>query len=417
MAAEIKPGPGANNDKFSTSKKPILLSKLEGCNDDVNDAIIIPREDGVISVSDDRTVRVWLKRDSGQYWPSVCQYMSSGATSLHYHVETHRLFVGLENGFIDEFLLEQDYNRMTAMREYTAHTARVTGIVFSSIHNWLMSVGRDKLFQLHCSDSGQRLTTYGKTKTNYTLSDSWYTTLQFDEQSKHAFVGDYSGEITMLKVDSNTITVVACLSTHSGSIRTLEWNSTKQLLFSGSFDQNIIVWDIGGRQGIAYELHGHRNKVTALCYSSDDKLLLSGGEDGVIVCWNMLTPRRETTTWEESDTCQSCGKPFFWNMRAMMDQRQIGLRQHHCRNCGRALCAKCTTKRLPIPKMGFEFEVRVCDPCHIQLKAENQIPMASFHDAKHSITAMDLDISRKKLLTVGQDRVIKIWDITALLQP
>lgn len=54
MAAEIKPGPGANNDKFSTNKKPILLSKLEGCNDDVNDAIIIPREDGVISVCDDR---------------------------------------------------------------------------------------------------------------------------------------------------------------------------------------------------------------------------------------------------------------------------------------------------------------------------------------------------------------------------
>ena len=54
MAAEIKPAPGVNHDKFSTSRKPILLSKLEGCIDDVNAAIIIPREDGVISVCDDR---------------------------------------------------------------------------------------------------------------------------------------------------------------------------------------------------------------------------------------------------------------------------------------------------------------------------------------------------------------------------
>ena len=66
---------------------------------------------------------------------------------------------------------------------------------------------------------------------------------------------------------------------------------------------------------------------------------------------------------------QSCGRPFFWNMRAMMDQRQLGLRQHHCRHCGRALCGRCTTQRIPIPSMGFEFEVRVCSPCHIQLES------------------------------------------------
>lgn len=53
MAAEIKPAAGAN-EKFNSTKKPVLLSKLEGCSDDINAAIIIPGEDGVISVSDDR---------------------------------------------------------------------------------------------------------------------------------------------------------------------------------------------------------------------------------------------------------------------------------------------------------------------------------------------------------------------------
>lgn len=41
--------------------------------------------------------------------------------------------------------------------------------------------------------------------------------------------------------------------------------------------------------------------------------------------------------------------------------------------------------------------------------------LATFHDAKHSVVAMNLDETRKKLITVGQDRVIKIWDISALL--
>lgn len=69
MAAEIKPAPGGNHDKFSSSRKPVLLSKLEGCNDDVNAAIIIPREDGVISVCDDRYVTLMYSTDWQLIYP------------------------------------------------------------------------------------------------------------------------------------------------------------------------------------------------------------------------------------------------------------------------------------------------------------------------------------------------------------
>lgn len=46
----------------------------------------------------------------------------------------------------------------------------------------------------------------------------------------------------------------------------------------------------------------------------------------------------------------------------------------------------------------------------------SQTSLASFHDAKHNVVGMDLDASRRRLLTIGQDRLIKIWDISALLQ-
>ena len=52
MAAEINPAaPGTSRGNV---RKPELINKLEGCSDTVNMAVIIPREDGVISVSDDR---------------------------------------------------------------------------------------------------------------------------------------------------------------------------------------------------------------------------------------------------------------------------------------------------------------------------------------------------------------------------
>lgn len=49
MAAEIK-----SQNKQGNTRKPVLLSKLEGFNDDVNMAVVIPREDGVVTVSDDK---------------------------------------------------------------------------------------------------------------------------------------------------------------------------------------------------------------------------------------------------------------------------------------------------------------------------------------------------------------------------
>ncbi|XP_062594159.1 WD repeat and FYVE domain-containing protein 2-like, partial [Saccostrea cucullata] len=113
MAAQITSGPNQGN-----VRKPDLFSKLEGFNDDVNMAVFIPREDGVITVSDDKTLRVWLKRDTGQYWPSICHTLPSQAASLAYNEETRRTFIGLDNGTISEFNLTEDFNRMSQTRDY-----------------------------------------------------------------------------------------------------------------------------------------------------------------------------------------------------------------------------------------------------------------------------------------------------------
>lgn len=44
----------------------------------------------------------------------------------------------------------------------------------------------------------------------------------------------------------------------TGSVKDLTWVAGPQLLFSGSHDQSVIVWDVGGRRGTVYELQGHQ---------------------------------------------------------------------------------------------------------------------------------------------------------------
>ena len=51
MAAEIKP---TNKSGNGNVRKPTLVNKIDNISDDVNMACFIPREDGVITVGDDK---------------------------------------------------------------------------------------------------------------------------------------------------------------------------------------------------------------------------------------------------------------------------------------------------------------------------------------------------------------------------
>uniref|UniRef100_A0A7M4FS49 WD repeat and FYVE domain containing 2 n=1 Tax=Crocodylus porosus TaxID=8502 RepID=A0A7M4FS49_CROPO len=339
----------------------------------VNMAAIVPKEDGVISVSEDRTVRVWLKRDSGQYWPSIYHAMPCKYFGMHIY----------------------------------SHQSRVMMILFVLEMEWVLSTGQDKQFTWHCSESGQRLGGY--------RTSAGACGLQFDVETRHVFVGDHSGQVTILKLEPQSCSLVTTFRGHTGGITALCWDPVQRILFSGSSDHSIIMWDIGGRKGTAIELQGHNDKVQSLSYVHHTRQLISCGADGGIVVWNMDVERQETPEWLDSDSCQKCDQPFFWNFKQMWDSKKIGLRQHHCRKCGKAVCGKCSSKRSSIPLMGFEFEVRVCDSCHASITDEERAPTATFHNSKHSIVHVHFDATKGWLLTSGTDKVIKLWDMTPVV--
>lgn len=107
-----------------------------------------------------RTIRVWLRRDTGQYWPSICQYMPSGCTSVDYHPDGRLLYVGQDNGTITQYTLANDCNSLTMVRDYLAHQARVTGVSYTPQGSWILSCGRDKLFSFHSTETTRRLGGY-----------------------------------------------------------------------------------------------------------------------------------------------------------------------------------------------------------------------------------------------------------------
>jgi len=57
---------------------------------------------------------------------------------------------------------------------------------------------------------------------------------------------------------------------------------------------------------------------------------------------------------DSSSACTTCGEEFTTWMR----------RRHHCRACGCLVCADCSPNFTPLPDMGYNTAVRVCNDCN-----------------------------------------------------
>ena len=52
-------------------------------------------------------------------------------------------------------------------------------------------------------------------------------------------------------------------------------------------------------------------------------------------------------------------------------------RRHHCRNCGKVFCSKCSDHEIPIPSLNITKPARVCDGCFALLSAQEPGSLAS----------------------------------------
>lgn len=400
MAAEIKTKP--------TQRKPNLIGRVEDDNHDVVTMLVLtPSEEGVITVSEDRSVRIWLKRETGQYWPSVCHFLNAPCSSMCFSPTTKQLFIGLQSGSVEEYRVAEDYNSIYHQRKYEAHQKQVTSCVFCVEKEILVTCAKDRWLTWYWTQNGKKMGAHQVASVPMCL--------QFDARANYVFCGLSNGEIPILQIDKNDCKPINSLKGHSGAVNSLHWDGIQQILYSASSDKSIIMWDIGSKKGTAFELQGHDSKVMSVHHSTDTQQLVSISYDGSLVIWDMNIKRQETPVWEEKDQCQKCKSPFFWNFRQMWNEKTVGLRQHHCRKCGTAVCARCSTKRSTIPLMGFEFEVRVCDACYDSISEADKAPTATFHELKHNVIVATPDWKKLCLATSGTDRVVKIWDMSQVI--
>lgn len=119
---------------------------------------------------------------------------------------------------------------------FAAHQNRVSDMVFSLESEWVVSTGHDKSVSWMCTQSGSMLgrhyfnawasclqypsftLLYMRLLTWCFILSRWIPdfTLRYDHETQHAFVGDYSGQITLLKLEKQTYSTITTLKGHEG---------------------------------------------------------------------------------------------------------------------------------------------------------------------------------------------------------
>lgn len=107
-------------------------------------------------------------------------------------------------------------------------------------------------------------------------------------------------------VDTKSGEIMRRLVGHSDTVRTLLYQSANNMLFSGSNDGTLIVWDV--EQGAILHQYHHPADVLGMSVSEDGRRILSLAEDGVYRLWQretlqQLITRIKTTYTIRDLTC------------------------------------------------------------------------------------------------------------------
>ena len=124
-------------------------------------------------------------------------------------------------------------------------------------------------------------------------------------------------------------------------------------LHTACLRQDIESAQVLIKSGAWTDIHVHNNEEVVPLELVRDLSAREQLSKYVDICAASTIQLSPPPKWQEDgSTCQQCQCTF-----------SVSKRRHHCRGCGRTLCADCSCHKLPLPFFKFPKAVRVCERC------------------------------------------------------
>jgi len=126
--------------------------------------------------------------------------------------------------------------------------------------------------------------------------------VSFSPDGKTLASGTYDKDIILW--DVKTRQPIDKLIGHTSIIRSIAFSPDGSILASGSQDNTIILWDMKTHQPLK-KLNGHLKSLTSVAFSPDGKTLASGSEDNTTILWDVKTGKPIQTLNRHTDVVRS----------------------------------------------------------------------------------------------------------------
>ncbi|EPY54274.1 U3 snoRNP-associated protein Utp1 [Schizosaccharomyces cryophilus OY26] len=196
-------------------------------------------------------------------------------STLVYTPDGQRVISGADDGKIKLWDITSGFCVVT----FTQHTSSITGLCFAKRGNVLFS---------SCLDGSVRawdLIRYRNFRTFTAPNRVQFSCVAVDPSGEIVCAGSQdSFEIYMWSVQTGQL--LERLAGHEGPVSSLSFNSSGNLLASGSWDKTVRIWDIFSRSGIV-EPFPIPSDVLALSFRPDGKELSVASLDGQLSFWDV----------------------------------------------------------------------------------------------------------------------------------
>eukprot|EP00054_Salpingoeca_dolichothecata_P021304 m.136033 g.136033 ORF g.136033 m.136033 type:complete len:942 (+) comp23938_c0_seq1:3290-6115(+) len=298
-------------------------------------AMLLPSPRFAITGGEDTTVRVWqiqsrkqkrqltlVRTLCGHLGPITCISLSS----------TYNFIV---SGSEDRTCIVWDLTRMRYLRQLRMHTSTITAIAINDATGDIITCDRDVVYwwtingHLLCKSDAFRSPNSPILSCALTAPSEW-------ANDSMVITGHRDGRVKLWT------------TSFTRDKETNEWKRT--LVQARCLPANTTIPETCA--------------VSTVYVTPDNKRLYVGDVMGHVFSWSLPDGAGKTVEhWVKDQAVVTCmGEKC--NVKFSFSERR-----HHCRNCGKVFCFRCSSKEAAIPRLNISKSVRVCDVCYQTLSS------------------------------------------------
>jgi WD40 repeat protein len=258
-----------------SAQAPRIVVNPLGHSAKIHKVLFTPDGQQIISVSEDKTIRVW-NADTGAMIRKFESQIGEGPEGMFYAAalspDGKLLAVG---GYqvateSENYIIIIDLEKGSQVSTASGHTDVINSLSFSGSGKYLASGGADKLVKVWRIESAPKLTVVSSIPVPSPVSCLAFNTLTQDLAVAHE-----SNDILIFGLASldkgNAKIAPRILKRHKGNVDKVVYSTDGAYLATSSYENELIVWKPDGT--VVKEFEDLVNPINAIAFSADSKIM------------------------------------------------------------------------------------------------------------------------------------------------